>query len=1194
MRSHPWYPRLSAGSRVVLAAVASLALFAAGCTPRDPDAAERGSPGAVGAPGSPPAVGMAAPRSGVSPAIDVGGVMSRTRRRFHPAADGWRGGLGAYAVHATAHDLAITPVRYQAAAATDSLFEDLGERRPRPAAQRGAPVTLRTASITRGDSLIARASDVAAARVEADGHLAIERGQAVEHLRITEEGVEQSFSFTKRPEGSGDLVIRIHVAGLRPAGETAGGHHFVDPVSTLGVRYGAATWIDARGARTSVAVRYAAASGELALSVPGAVLDASVYPATLDPLISPESDVDAPLFDSHAYDTQLDAAVAWNGAAYLVVWEDHRDSPDGDTCEVHGVLVSPDGSLPLPQGITFSTNEGQDVAPAVGASGETFLVAWGSTDAAGARDLQGARVSGAGALLDAMPLEISSAPADQRRPDVSGSSDGFFVAWEDLRNGGSNDIYGARVSPEGVVLDPGGVVVSSASADQSRPAMALNGTDFLVVWHDLRNGSRDIYGARVSPAGATLDPDGIAITTAPSGQMFPDVASGSGDAMVVWRDYRDGNHDIYGARVNPAGAVLDAGGITISTHSAKQEQPTVAFGAGSYLVAWRDDRIDFIGDIYGARVSPAGVNLDPNGLVLASGATLARSPAVASAGDGWLVAWDEGERIGSVVEDIRGARVTEAGDVLDPGGVLLSRGDRAERAHASVWNGTSYLVVWEEGVNGSSAIYGARMSPAGAILDADPILITTTSLVHEVSAASNGADFMVVWTEYDPAMSTNRILEKRISAAGAVLDPVPIVLEPALDEPGGIDVLHGGGSYLIVWSRSLEVVGARVSAAGAVLDALPFPISAANSFKRDPALAFQGAEFFVVWWSALDSGNIFGARVSTGGVVLNPEDLPITSEYGYAWSPSIAFDGSSYRVLWAQEGSRRPAELFVTRLSTAGAVLDPPGPAIIASSGLGQYRSRLVCDAAVCLAVWKSQAFWSSGGTDLHGAWIDVDAVSAPAQPFLIAASTSPARRPSAATSGANQFFVFDDRVDAVAGSPQAKARFVSRPLVGACQVDLDCATGFCVDSFCCDSACGGAPDDCQVCSVAEGAAVDGVCAPLDSVSCEDGNTCSETGTCQEGTCIAPLKPDGALCPDGVCLGGMCETGAGGQGGAAGAGGQGGAGGQEPAGNGGAGGSGGPDPGSGCDCHAAGRRGSIPPIGGLVFIALLLIARKRR
>jgi hypothetical protein len=280
-------------------------------------------------------------------------------------------------------------------------------------------------------------------------------------------------------------------------------------------------------------------------------------------------------------------------------------------------------------------------------------------------------------------------------------------------------------------------------------------------------------------------------------------------------------------------------------------------------------------------------------------------------------------------------------------------------------------------------------------------------------------------------------------------------------------------------------------------------------------------------------------------------------------------------------------------------VLDTPAPALIAPA-LAEYRPRLVCDAAVCLTLWESEVSRSSEGADLYGAWIDVDAVSAPAQPFVIAASTSLERHPSAATSGANQFLVFHDRVDAVAGSPQAKVRFVSRPLVGACQVDLDCATGFCVDSFCCDSACGGELDDCQVCSVAEGAAVDGVCAPLDSGSCEDGNTCSETGACQAGTCIAPLKPDGALCPDGVCLGGVCETGAGGQGGAggqsgsAGAGGQGGAGGQEPAGNGGAGGSGGPDGGSGCDCHAAGRRGSIAPIGGLVFIALLLAARKRR
>ncbi len=49
-----------------------------------------------------------------------------------------------------------------------------------------------------------------------------------------------------------------------------------------------------------------------------------------------------------------------------------------------------------------------------------------------------------------------------------------------------------------------------------------------------------------------------------------------------------------------------------------------------------------------------------------------------------------------------------------------------------------------------------------------------------------------------------------------------------------------------------------------------------------------------------------------------------------------------------------------------------------------------------------------------------------------------------------------------------------------ACTQPSDCDLGVCVDGVCCDSACGGGlPTDCQACSVAMGASIDGTCATL-------------------------------------------------------------------------------------------------------------------
>ena len=56
--------------------------------------------------------------------------------------------------------------------------------------------------------------------------------------------------------------------------------------------------------------------------------------------------------------------------------------------------------------------------------------------------------------------------------------------WRDYRSGLSWDIYGARVSPDGAVLDPDGIAICAAANAQWSPAVAWNGSQFLVVWRD--------------------------------------------------------------------------------------------------------------------------------------------------------------------------------------------------------------------------------------------------------------------------------------------------------------------------------------------------------------------------------------------------------------------------------------------------------------------------------------------------------------------------------------------------------------------------------------------------------------------------------------------------------------------------------------------------------------------------------------
>lgn len=246
----------------------------------------------------------------------------------------------------------------------------------------------------------------------------------------------------------------------------------------------------------------------------------------------------------------------------------------------------------------------------------------------------------------------------QGQPRAVGTPDGFFVVWQ-AGVGRTAKVRGARLGLDGASLDPAGLTLAEGPGGRFEPGVTFGHGVHLVVWSDLRDGQHAVYGARVSPQGALLDPGGRLLSVAPGARMA-DVAATPSGFLVAWAQATaDGQGteawfrrlDVDGAPVGAPVALTTARPWTAGedlAHSAlaraacQQVRVTVE-GAVAY-VAWMGN----LGGSQDLRIARALVDATTGAVVApaawATPPTQSRvwDPAVAAQGDGGvLVSWTD-------------------------------------------------------------------------------------------------------------------------------------------------------------------------------------------------------------------------------------------------------------------------------------------------------------------------------------------------------------------------------------------------------------------------------------------------------------------------------------------------------------------------------------------------------------------------
>ncbi len=982
-------------------------------------------------------------------------------------------GEGPYALRFLPHPerWAVSSSRYHASVARDG---ELLVTRPS-----GPALTVRTTAVSRGASVAAVSEGEA--HLDIEGVVRIPRGPSTEVLRATPSGVAQRWLVPEEPPGHGPLTVTVAVEGPAPGVAGPEGVRFAHARGAM--VYGAATWVDAGGRRTSLTQHVEGST--IIIDVPAALLAESDYPAVLDPVVGPEQAVDAPVFEPQD-GRQEWPAIASDGSRFLAAWQDY------DLGAITVSLLDVTGEPVDAPSVSLSPRVmGQ---PDVVFDGTHYVVAWAS----GQRIFM-SRVTPDGQVVDDPAVEAFT-------------GDGTYGPyWLHLAHGAGRYLVTVQVfsqigAPpvnaflfdEDFQLVAGPTFLVDTEGGSGLADVVFDGQRFVAAWW----WSPPFTSDPGSVGGVLLDPVTMAPTplsgmiadgTATPLEEVPALAPVPGGVLVAWTDTRTGSLDVR-SRLIQSNGQLSPEQVVIGTDADEAVATMTAVG-GALLVAYRDPG----GGTAFVPLSSLGAPLSPP--VLAPfGGSQHRLAATATQG---LIVFTEDEDV--AVYPVAG----DGGGVGPP--VTVSIQANAQRKPAAAAVGAENLITWLDERGGSRELRAVLTDPEGQPLEPSRSVFGSMGTFDTVAVATDGSRWLL-------ARSTAAAVELLF------VPPFDGAVPVALDDVYGVsDAVHDGDTFLLFEEQGLGLCRGvctyfallhahRVDATGSKLAS--FEVDPTERAERPRAVAVDGGAL-VVWQTtpdAIDDGEIMAAFLPHGA----PPEPPfaITATPGLQSEPAVAFDGSQLLVVWRDQRTGG-SEIRGRRLLPDGTFLD--AEPIVISSVIASVAPEVAWtdDGHSFLVTWRGNA--AGAPEEVYGAWVtrDGEVLDFPGVPLTV--SESPVARHTIEAQGDGRVLLTYERFVHELRSERVLTRVVSSGVLdgGACVLDGDCASRSCEDGRCCLGRCG----SCETCD----GDTKGQCVPVtgsDDDSCFGAVTCDADGACKK----APGQPcEGEdECASGFCIEGLC------------------------------------------------------------------------
>jgi hypothetical protein len=551
----------------------------------------------------------------------------------------------------------------------------------------------------------------------------------------------------------------------------------------------------------------------------------------------------------HFYLTESSAdspAVDFDGRNYVVIWrhvEEDRWGGWTPNTEIRARRISPEGPLEFSSGFLLA-DEGGFSHPGVVSNLSGSLAAWHGPG---------------GVWASFIPAEENAPHRVPELMDIEGqivlATDGqeFLLALVQFNIHPSDPlgkVAGLRIQPHFAETRPFEFVWPHESySGNSLAAVGIPGQGYAFF-------SGGGGGVLWDPETMETREFPMLVRPLPSLEFSPVIAACQEGYLLAWRTFSEGVFSLWAARVDRAGAFVDAAPTLVARGVEAIASLTAASNGRDFLLVWESLRtsarpaqsISADSDVLGARLSAAAELLNPLPLKLSNGSS--GSPAAASNGQNYFVVWEEGPwRDRRIV----GCSVAADGAISTP--AMIAPSDHQQLSPAIASDGTGYLAAWSQPFPPHAVvfIFGAEISADG-IPDRAAIVSTGTGLHLAPKVASTGSGYMLAW-----AFSTEGVLapaknEIRASRWQSAQDPINLKAILLSDTPPilFVELVAMGEDYLALWpagtpSKPAFLAGARVTRGHHIPETFVFPITPLErSSLRGFSAAYLPSQVLVV------------------------------------------------------------------------------------------------------------------------------------------------------------------------------------------------------------------------------------------------------------------------------------------------------------------------------------------------------------